>query len=121
MKNNDVVEKFARLMCQRIESKSNFDNYSKGELTEEIHGWLKDEYNFEYLLTHMATHCGEINALMRVYVNGNGKEKIIVASRDIPELEKQCADCANFAMMILDRAMKRKKVLNNTIGDFTVD
>ena len=123
MKNRDTVGTFAELMRQRLESKSHLDNhYSKdGKLTEEINGWLKDDISFEDLLTHMAEHCGEINALMRVHVNGGGKEKIFVADRDIPELSKQCADCANFAMMIMDRALCRKKVFNPTIGDFAAD
>jgi hypothetical protein len=54
-------------------------------------------------------------------VNGGSKEKLIVLEEDIQQLANQCADCANFAMMIADRAKKRKKEFKQLLQAFAVD
>lgn len=123
MNEHDATEWFAVKMRERMELHEHFDNYydKYGDLVDRIDGWMKSETGFEYLLTKMAEHCGEINCLMRLMVNGGGKEKLIVVEDDIDQLVKQCADCANFAMMIADRACRRKKQYKQPLKGFAVD
>lgn len=123
MTNTQAIEHFVEKMKERLEANKHFDNYycEDGALLEEVDGWLKDEADFEHLLSKMAEHCGEINSLMRLLVNGGGKEKLIVLSEDIDRLVKQCADCANFSMMIADRALRRKKEFKPPLKAFVVD
>jgi len=118
-----VLQEFAAAMAERLSKNCCFDNEydKKGNLITLLPGWLKDNCSFDSLLSKMAEHCGQINDLMRLAINGNSKEKIIVCDEDVDELIKQCADCANFAMMIADRAKRRKKTYREDIDGFAVD
>jgi len=118
-----ALQWFTGVMLLRLTAKGHRDRShdQDGQTQADQPGWLNDECTFDHLLNRMAEHCGQINGLVRVFVNGNNKEKTLVAADDVEELVKQCSDCANFAMMIADRAKHRSHKLIPPLGGFFVE
>jgi hypothetical protein len=114
---------FASHMTRRLVERSMLDyTYDKsGKLKDSTFGWMRDECDFLHLLDRLAWQVCCINDLIKPFINGGGKEKYFVADDDIAELVKQCADTANFAMMIAQRASNRTKKLIEPLGGFFVE